>query len=229
MGMERLIDAPFSEGLETVVQLIRDGRFTRELAAEIRKPGGVVRALDALQNEFFPLVPDTTAGEGAIGQWPSLSLSPFDPVAFIGDGWKYWIHPHRGDGLFNGDGTEEDPREKELTVFRGEWIQFVFCVKPGEVSISGEEFFVRVKDDGRIRLGPREFYALWSEPGQKTLERLRREKGVTEMYFFVPLRRIGGKRWVLCLFWSKRQWQWRYDALTSRWGVDGCAAVLGIE
>ncbi len=50
----RLLDRPFGEGLETVVQLVHDFRFTAALGREIRRRNGVERALAALQREFFP-------------------------------------------------------------------------------------------------------------------------------------------------------------------------------
>lgn len=53
--MTRLLDGLFSEGLETLVQLVRHAGFTVELAKAIRTTEkGVDRAVDALNREFFP-------------------------------------------------------------------------------------------------------------------------------------------------------------------------------
>lgn len=53
--MTRLLDGLFSEGLETLVQLVRHADFTVELARAIRTTEkGVDRAVAALNREFFP-------------------------------------------------------------------------------------------------------------------------------------------------------------------------------
>jgi len=52
--MARLIEDTFGAGLETVRLLVTNDRCTAELGVEIRKKGGVKRALDALHREFFP-------------------------------------------------------------------------------------------------------------------------------------------------------------------------------
>lgn len=53
VDLTRLIEGPFSEGLETLIQLVRDSGFTVELGKRIRQPGGVNRAIRALRNEFL--------------------------------------------------------------------------------------------------------------------------------------------------------------------------------
>lgn len=50
----RLLDGVFSEGFETLIALVRDGRFTTELADRIRGKDGLNRAFGALYREFFP-------------------------------------------------------------------------------------------------------------------------------------------------------------------------------
>jgi len=52
--MARLIDETGGVLLATVTALVTNNRFTAELAAAIRKDGGVTRAFDALHREFFP-------------------------------------------------------------------------------------------------------------------------------------------------------------------------------
>jgi hypothetical protein len=59
--MTRLLDGLFSEGLETLVQLVRHADFTVELAKAIRTAeNGVDRAVGALNREFFPTTETTT-------------------------------------------------------------------------------------------------------------------------------------------------------------------------
>lgn len=62
MTTARLIDRPFGEGLETMTQLVRDERFTKALADEIRKKGGLDRAFKALHSEFFPVIVEAPTG-----------------------------------------------------------------------------------------------------------------------------------------------------------------------
>jgi hypothetical protein len=51
-SMTRLLDGALSEGFETLRLLITHSGFTTQLGKYIRAPGGVERAIDALNNEF---------------------------------------------------------------------------------------------------------------------------------------------------------------------------------
>ncbi|MFA6429539.1 MAG: hypothetical protein WCV84_03520 [Patescibacteria group bacterium] len=129
----RLIEGSLGEGLETLVQLARHGRFTKALGDAIRATRGVDRALDALHREFFPqsgsnilLVPDLSAVALTAFAEKRLRLTRLDR------GYKDWDY-YRGQ-----DGTE--------ILGRGRWFEPLIWT-PGR-SVGSEEVRGYFRDKG---------------------------------------------------------------------------------
>lgn len=208
-------------------KLVNHPRFTRELAAEIRKPGGLERALGALRREFFP---GAVGASASAESWSVLPLVPFDFENVLGAGWGYWRGPLDGDGLSENHVADEDPREQALVEFDTARLRAVLCVGCYGEPVERVEYLDHLKKDEHIRLGPRELFALWSEPHHKTLERLRIEQEVKRIYFFVPLCDPGGYLRFLFLGWSYRGWYYTCSYSEGRrLGSRARAAVLEIS
>ena len=75
---------------------------------------------------------------------------PFDPVSFMGKGWKE---------------LERDERAYAMTQVDFSKCQFLTCLKEGEDYFAGEEKLRRLKDDypQLIRHGGNQFLALWED------------------------------------------------------------------
>lgn len=133
------------------------------------------------------------------------TVNLFDPVAFIGTGWKILK-------------KESDKRAKALTQVDFTKVSFETCLKEGETRITGEEKLKRFKDSGKIRLGAETFLALWQEKDHATLESLHKEKGLTYLDFFGDvLESPSGLRCVLCLYRRVGRWSWCYSWLDNLW------------
>lgn len=162
----------------------------------------------------------------------SLKLAcdkPFSPETFIGDGWSVWKGPANGSGL-EGD-EDRDRREDDLTVIDWEKVVFETHLHDGETSLPGEEKLRRAKNSGNTQLGGRSFLSLWEDHQanreNSLLEKLRRSKGVTRIYFFgLVLRDPLGNRCVLCLYCSGSECSWYYFWLSHPWSAAHPSASL---
>ncbi|MBI3255623.1 MAG: hypothetical protein HYZ63_01505 [Candidatus Andersenbacteria bacterium] len=143
---------------------------------------------------------------------------PFNPADVFGKGWTMWKGPADGTGL---DGEEEwDERSRALTQFDPAKIVLEHCLKEGENSIKGEEKLKRLREEftALIRLDPQLGYALVQEPGQRTLEWLRINRGLTWMD--LPggvLRNPYGNRYFLCVYFDGERWSCHFHWLESDW------------
>lgn len=153
----------------------------------------------------------------------------FNPAEFIGKDWSVWKGPIDGKGL---EGEEDrDVREDALTVI--EWDQVILetNLQEGETYVKGEDKLCRLKAGKNIRLGGRAFLSLWEDyktnKADSVLEKLRRAKNVTRIYFFgLTLRSPRGDRYVLYLYFSDGRWCWHYDWLGYDWGAGARSASL---
>lgn len=133
---------------------------------------------------------------------------PFNPTAFVGDGWTIWHGPKNGDGL-NGD-EEQDIRSLKRTEIDFAQVLFEHCLKKGEPSITGEEKLVRHIATKHIRLDAKIGQCLLEEKGQATLEWLYDTFGITWLEFpGTVLRRANGRRCFLYLCrGAYGRWYW---------------------
>ncbi|HBE90479.1 MAG: hypothetical protein A3E37_00240 [Candidatus Andersenbacteria bacterium RIFCSPHIGHO2_12_FULL_46_9] len=135
---------------------------------------------------------------------------PFDPVAFIGEGWKE---------------LEGDERALALKQVDFSTCQFLTCLKEGDGYIKGEEKLRRLKEDypQLIRHGGNQFLALWEDymknGNNSVLEHLRRTQDITYLDFFgLILQRPYGPRLILSLYWDGGHWCCHYRWLTNELG-----------
>lgn len=145
--------------------------------------------------------------------------TPFDPVSFIGAGWKI---------------VEEDERSLVLTEVNLSAVRFETKLKSRETSIKGEERLRRLKTDGDTRLDAKVFQTLWEN--QHLIPEKWKEKtnGNTTFIHFdgTELRDAHGLRYVLSLCWDETTnatWDWYVIWLGSGWGVDYPSAILASQ
>lgn len=147
-----------------------------------------------------------------------IKSSPFDPVAFVGRGWRTVAEEH-------------DARSAALTEVDFSKVDFVTCLKEGESSITGEQKLERLKASGHLRFGATVFMGLWNDylaNGENcVLERLYQEKGITYLDFFGDvLLNPGGDRFVLYVYRSDAgEWVWRCYWLDCDWDAFHVSAV----
>jgi hypothetical protein len=139
---------------------------------------------------------------------------PFDPKTFIGDGWSI---------------EEQDERAIALTEIDLTEVMFDSILEKGEKSIKGEDKLKRLKEKtNRIRLDAGIFKTLWEN--QILIPEKWKEKtnGNTTYIFFdgTVLRNSDGSRYVLCLYWDDREWDWDYYWLGYDWHANDPSAVL---
>lgn len=137
----------------------------------------------------------------------------FDPVAFIGDGWKI---------------DEEDKRSLMLNEIDLTQVQFVDMLEKGEAYVNGEEKQKRLAKAEYIRLDVRVFQTLWEN--QELIPASWKEPigGNTRYIFFdgTILRDPYGSRCVLCLCWRGGGWSWRCLWLVGDFCARSPSAVL---
>lgn len=173
--------------------------------AVLRDPTGAGRRFTAFLQSGCRMV---------VGDLKIATVS-FDPVSFIGKGWK--IIPE-----------EQDERSASLQEVDFGQAQFLTCLKGGEKSITGEEKLARLKKGGCIRHGATVFMGLWQDyqarKKNSVLERLYHEKGITYLDFFGDiLQDPDGRRRVLSLSrGADGAWDWLYRWLKRTW----CASSL---
>lgn len=150
---------------------------------------------------------------------------PFNPETFIGKGRTIWKGPADGDGLAGEE--EQDAQSLALTTVDIGKVIFEHTLVDKETSVKGEEKLKRLITAKRIRLDAKIGQSLWEEPGKRTLEILRIQRGIT--WFDLPgtvLRNPGGGRDILCFDWDGGEWNWNYDWLGVGWDADCPSGVL---
>ena len=142
---------------------------------------------------------------------------PFNPAAFIGNGWSIWRGPADGNGLKGV--KDQDERSLALTQINLADIQLVTCLKGAETVVKGEEKQCRLKVDGRVRLDAKVFQTFWEN--QALIPERFKEKvnGNIQFTYFdgTVLRDPGGHRYVLYLCWDGGAWSWDVDWLGNDW------------
>jgi len=141
-------------------------------------------------------------------------MATFDPVAFIGKGWS--IRPE--DQVLTTAPLKIDPKK----------VVFKNMFRDGETVLNGEERLRRHQEAKNICLGVENFYWCWTHQDQLPEEWKLTENGEVRYVLFdaTVLRRPGGGRHVLCLYWSGGQWYWRCRWLDDGWSAQLQTAVL---
>lgn len=149
-----------------------------------------------------------------------IATAPFDPVTFIGEGWKIISEEH-------------DARNDGLTVVDFSTAELVHALEPGEPSIKGEEKLARLKKlSNRIRLGATSFMGLWLDyqaKGQNSvLERLYQTQGIAYVDFMgdVLLSPVGCRYVLYLCRFDGGSWAWDYYWLSDVRVSPGRSAVL---
>lgn len=139
--------------------------------------------------------------------------TPFNHAAFLGNGWSI---------------VEQDERSLALPEIDLNKISFETTLRPGEVSIKGEEKLRRLKEAGHIRLDAQVLQTLWEN--QHLIPESWKEKtgGNTTYIFFdgTILQRPDGDRYVLYLYWYDGEWHWHCRWLGSDWFAMNPSACL---
>lgn len=137
---------------------------------------------------------------------------PFNPVTFIGKGWKM---------------EEQDKRALSVTEIDFDKVSFETCLKTGESWITGEEKLKRHTKAKHVLADAKIGQTLHEEEGQKTLEYLYKGKGITwfELQGTI-LRSLHGHRYSLCLCRYDGRWRWSYDWLDGDRYADDPSLVL---
>lgn len=140
----------------------------------------------------------------------------FDPVDLLGKDWKI---------------EEQDERSVSLAEVDLNKVRFVDMLKDDETQIKGEDKLSRLKAAGHIRLDAAIFFHLWKN--QHLIPESWKEKinGNTRYIFFdgTVLRRPGGRRCILYLYWDGGEWIWYYYWLGRGFNADDSSAVLASE
>ncbi len=191
----------YHAGHEFLLKLEQAGLTTQDMQAITECPGNT-KALK-LVNYVRRGYPDIIVPSSII------QAEPFDPVAFLRQGWSI-------------EREEQDERSLALTEVDLSKVKLKTYLRKGEVSITGEEKLNRAKASGDIRLDARFFMALWNN------KKLIPEswKGKTIYFDGTILRSPSGGRCVLCLYWLDDQWDWSYYWLEDGWHADEPSAVL---
>ena len=132
---------------------------------------------------------------------------PFNPTIFIGSGWKI---------------EEQDKGCLSVTEIDFDKVSFETCLKTGESWITGEEKLKRHTKAKHVLADAKIGQTLYEEEGQKTLEYLYKEKGITwfELQGTI-LRSPDGYRYALYLCRGGGRWHWRCSWLgNDRRGAD---------
>lgn len=151
----------------------------------------------------------------AIGQSVAINRNRFNPRKFFVGDWS----------TLN---DETDARSIALTELDLTKVQHVTMLKDGETYVKGEEKLKRLKASDYIRLDADIFLTLWEN--QHLIPESWKEKvngNIRYIYFDgTVLRRSGGNRYVLYLYWDDGQWYWNVSWLGHDWGGDSPSAVL---
>lgn len=138
---------------------------------------------------------------------------PFDPVAFLGEGWKI---------------EEQDERSLALTEVNLADVEFKTMLEGRETLVKGETKLERLKKTGNIRLDAKVLQTLWENQILIPERWKEQTNGNTTHVFFdgTVLRNPSGGRVVLCLYWIGGRWDWGLDWLSCVWGGSNSSAVL---
>lgn len=137
----------------------------------------------------------------------------FDPVKFIGAGWKI---------------EEQDEHSLAITELDLSQVKFVDMLNPGETVVNGEEKQKRLAKAGHIRLDAKIFQTLWENKALIPESWKKDANGNIRYVYFdgTILRFPDGSRSVLCLYWRDGGWSWGYDWLGRDWRASRPSAVL---
>lgn len=153
-------------------------------------------------------------------------IKPFNPSEFIGHGWAIWKGHAKSNGMKGRE--EQDQRSLVLSEIDFDKVSFETCLKSGETHITGEEKLKHHAKAGHILPDVQIGKDLFEEEGQKTLEYLYKEKGITWFELLgTVLRSSSGSRYALYLYrCDGGRWYWDYRWLGSDRGAGSPSLVL---
>jgi hypothetical protein len=152
---------------------------------------------------------------------------PFDPAKFIGEGWTIWKGPLDGNGL-EGD-EQQDEKSLALTEVDLSHVSFLTMLRPNEPYMTSIESQKPLKAAGHIHADAMVFKTLWDNKELIPEIYKRLPNGdVRYMYFDgTMLRRSGGRRFILCLYFDDGKWYWGVYDLDDDLHVVYLSVVLG--
>lgn len=178
----------------------------------IQKMGGVDIADAFLRGEYVltKVVRDVDSIVISIDR-----TTPFDPVAFAGEGWSI---------------VEEDERSLKISEIDLTKISLKTKLKDGEDFIVGEENLKRFINSDDIRLDAKVLQTLLENKHLIPDSWKNKINGETPCIYFYGtiLREDTGKRYVMCLMWhdNDNEWTWWSEWLDVRWHDHDPSAVL---
>lgn len=116
---------------------------------------------------------------------------PFEPVAFIGEGWSI---------------IEQDERSLALTEVDLNKITFETTFRSGEVSVRGEEKKKRLIASAKVRIDAKVVQTLLEK--EELIPGSWKKNGHLCFYGTEFLRPNWNERYVLCLSWVINEWRW---------------------
>ncbi|MFH0814950.1 MAG: hypothetical protein V1902_02655 [Candidatus Falkowbacteria bacterium] len=149
-------------------------------------------------------------GQMVVGGSNKLTIDrskPFDPVAFVGKGWKI---------------GEQDERALALTEIDLAAVQLKHMLKDREPYVGGEEKLTRLKVAGYVRLDAGVFETLWNN--QHLIPE--RWKGKIVYFDGTVLVSPDGGRYVLCIDGGGGQWSRDCGYLNHSFSGNNPSAVL---
>lgn len=123
------------------------------------------------------------------------ALKPFDPVAFMGNGWKF---------------GKRNPETAKLGIPGS--VTLVTHLKKGETYTTGDERVKRIAKAKQTPLGANQLLWYWENQDQIPEEWKEKTDGFTTYVFFDGDELVSpyGYRYSLFLFWSGKRWHWNF-------------------
>ncbi len=133
------------------------------------------------------------------------TVKTFDPVAFIGEGWKVLE-------------DESDKRTEALNEVDFTKVNFENGIKYGKRWTTGKERLRFLREGGNILLGVETLLALWQEKDHTTLEWIHEEKIIYYLDFFgTIIASPHNHRFVTCLRRRDTRWYCSLSCLDCEW------------
>ena len=158
-----------------------------------------------------PLIQNPKVKKKSKGRSSKLIIDrtkPFDPGAFIGEGWSI---------------EEQDDRSLAFTEIDLTKVRLEHMLQPiDQGRVKGEEKLKRLKAASHVRLDAAVLKAFLINPHLIP----DRWKGKRVYFDGTILRSPSVSRYVLCLYWDGSQWDWFYDGLDYYWNDSDPSAVL---
>lgn len=188
------------------------GKAQELLAAALRKSSFSSEGLQTvLEEEGVELVDEVLALLQR--RVAKRTLTPFDPAAFIGKGWKF---------------GERNVRTAEVGINDLQEVKLVTHLAKGEEYTTGEERRKRLSSAAEVPLGADHFLWYWQNQDRIPKEWKEKTGGNTTYVFFDGDELVSpdGCRYALSLYWRDGQWYWGCHWLDFSRGASYPSAVV---